>query len=334
MLALDLGGTQLRTAVVLADGKLLGRRAQRTPRTASEIVADSSDSLTLSLSDAEAQSGGPLRPRALGISAPGPLDVERGVILDPPNMDRSLWSFPLAAALADELKLPVAMERDTQVAALAEGEFGAGQGLTDYVYLTISTGIGGAVVSDGRLLRGPDMVAGELGHITVDLDGPPCGCGARGHLEALASGTGIARAAREAGLGDVGASTVAALEEAGNDAATLIMERARRAVAAALVSIVDIFNPQRVIVGGGVAIGQGDRLLGPVREAVRTLSFARQGARVEIVPAQLGDDVGLIGALSLVRLARLGEDGDLNSDATLSGHTALPTQRPIAEDGE
>jgi glucokinase len=128
----------------------------------------------------------------------------------------------------------------------------------------------------------------------------------------MSSGTGIARAARDAGLGDISAAQVAALEEAGDATAARIMETARRAFAAALVSIVDVFNPQRVIVGGGIALGQGDRLLQPARDAVERLSFRRQAARVEIVPAQLGDDVGLIGALSLVRLARLGEDRDLH----------------------
>jgi glucokinase len=180
------------------------------------------------------------------------------------------------------------------------------------VYLTVSTGIGGGVVIDNRLLRGPDAVAGELGHLTIDLDGPECGCGARGHLEAISSGTGIARAARERGLGEIGAVQVAALEDAGDETAAQIMDYARRAFASAVVSIVDVFNPSRVVVGGGIAIGQGDRLLQPARDAVEQLSFRRQAARVEIVAAQLGDDVGLIGALSLVRLARFGEDRDLN----------------------
>jgi len=176
------------------------------------------------------------------------------------------------------------------------------------LYLTVSTGVGGGVVIGGRLMRGPDQLAGELGHLTIDLDGPQCGCGARGHLEAISSGTGIARAAYDRGLGDISAAQVAALEDAGNETAAQIMDYARSAFAAALVSIVDIFNPSRIVVGGGIAIGQGERLLGPAREAVEQLAFRRQAARVEVVPAQLGDDVGLIGALSLVRLARVGED--------------------------
>jgi glucokinase len=247
-------------------------------------------------------------PSALGISAPGPLDPFKGVLIDPPNLDRSLWGYPLADQLGNAIGQPAVLERDTQVAVLAEGDFGAGRGLTDYVYLTVSTGIGGGVVSGGRLLRGADGLANELGHMTVDLNGPPCGCGAKGHLEAISSGTGIARAAMEAGLGDIDARQVADLEDAGDSAAAQIMERARGAFAAAAVSIVDLYNPQRIIVGGSIATGQGDRLLGPAREEIKAFSFRRQADRVELVLAELGDDIGLIGALSLVALAHLGDD--------------------------
>src|SRR4051794_38704790 len=312
VLALDLGGTQLRTAIALPDGTLAARRAEPTPHAADVMVEAATRALRSALDDAANM--GIERPVALGISAPGPLDPQNGVLIDPPNLDRRLWGFPLARALGDALGVEAFLERDTHVAALAEGEFGAARGLRDYVYLTVSTGIGGGVVTGGRLMRGPDCLAGELGHISVDIDGPPCGCGARGHLEAISSGTGIARAARERGLGDVSAAHVAALEDAGDETAREIMAYARRGFADALVAIVNIFNPSRVVVGGGIAIGQGDRLLAPAREAVSSYSFKRQAARVEIVPAQLGDDVGLIGALSLVRLARVGEDRPLNED--------------------
>ena len=316
MLALDLGGTQLRTAVVLGDGRVVARRASRTPRADAETLVTAcakqlqetvEDAATLSSTAGEAFS----QPVALAISAPGPLDPFRGVLIDPPNLDRSLWSFPLAARLGERMGLPAVMERDTQVAALAEGDFGAARRLTDYVYLTISTGIGGGVVSGGRLLRGADGLANELGHITIDINGPLCGCGARGHLEGITSGTGIALAAREAGLtsatGELGAREVAQAEMAGNPIAAQIMDRARAAFAAAAVSIVDIYNPQRIVVGGGLAMGQGDRLLEPARAAVKRYAFKRQAESVDLIPAQLGDDVGLVGGLSLVALARLGD---------------------------
>jgi glucokinase len=299
VLALDLGGTQLRTAVVRGDGTLLGRVSTPTPRAeADTLVERCASQLRQSLDAGRAQT----QPAALAISAPGPLDPFRGIFIDPPNLDASLRGFPFAERLGAQLGMPAVMERDTQVAVLAEGEFGAARGLSDYVYLTVSTGIGGGVVSGGRLLRGADGLANELGHMTIDIDGPLCGCGARGHLEAICSGTGLARA-----LGVERGSDVAAREDAGDPEARAVMDRSRAAFAAACVSIVDLYNPQRIIVGGGVAIGQGDRLLQPARDAIRELAFRRQAERVEVVQAELGDDVGLIGALSLVTLAGVGD---------------------------
>lgn len=312
VLALDLGGTQLRTAVVLADGTLFGRLASATPRQpADALVATCAAQLRATLAAARDAGAGGSDPIALAVSAPGPLDPFGGTFIDPPNLDPTLRGFPFAAALGEAVGLPAAMERDTQIAVLAEGRFGAARGLTDYVYLTVSTGIGGGVVSDGRLLRGVDGLANELGHLAIDFDGPTCGCGARGHLEGIASGIAIARA-----LGVDDARQVATREDAGDTDAKRVMAYARRAFAAACVSIVDLYNPQRIVVGGGVAIGQGERLLEPARQAIKELAFRRQAERVEVVPAQLGDDVGLVGGLSLVALAGLGDDMDLHNDYT------------------
>ena len=328
VLALDLGGTHLRTAVVDVDGVMHARRHGRTPigDGADAVIAAARVSLEASRDAHIAAGGAP--PVALGVSAPGPLDREGGVIIDPPNLGRSFWGQPLAPRLGALLGLPWAMERDTHVAILGERAFGAGVGRSDLVYLTISTGIGGAVISSGRLMTGPDGVAGELGHLTVDMDGPVCGCGGRGHLERLASGTGIALSAREALARGVDAPILAKVAEsiaprplesrhvaqaadAGDLVAGEIIDRARRAFAAAMVSIVDVFNPQRVIVGGGITIAWGDLLLQPARDLVAAAAFRIQARRVEIVPAQLGDDVGLIGTVPLVASA-LAVDGDIS----------------------
>jgi glucokinase len=303
ILSLDLGGTQLRTAVVLRDATILGRRSSSTPRADAETLLETSTrQLRQTLDEARSARPGAAQPVAIAISAPGPLEPVIGVFIDPPNLDPSLRGFRFANRLGQNLGLPAVMERDTQVAVMAEGAFGAARGLSNYVYLTVSTGIGGGVVLDGRLLRGADGLANELGHLTVDMNGPVCGCGARGHLEALSSGTGIARA-----MGVERASEVAAREDAGDPRAIEIMQRARDAFAAACVSIVDLYNPERIVIGGGVAIGQGERLLQPAREAIRNTAFRRQAERVELVAAELGDDVGLIGGLSLVELAGLGD---------------------------
>ena len=320
VLALDLGGTQIRTAVVLPDGSVRARRSERTPLTQGPEAVLAAAAASLRGSVEEHLATGGAAPTALGISAPGPLDPKRGVLTDPPNLGPLLWGLPLADRLAEATGLPAVLERDTHVAILAERAFGAGAGLDDLVYLTISTGLGGAVISGGRLISGPDGVAGELGHLTADMDGPRCACGGRGHFERLSSGSGIARSAIEAlAAGEdapeleriaaeiaprlLEAVHVSRAAQAGDRIAAAIIERAVRAFAASVVSIVDVFNPERIIVGGGVAEAWGEALLEPARELVAATAFRVAGRRVQIVPAALGPDVGLIGALPLVRMA-------------------------------
>jgi len=317
VLALDLGGTHLRTAVVDAQGALTARRRTRSPisQGAAAVVEAATRQLDETRVAHRATGGEP--PVALGISAPGPLDPVSGRLIDPPNLHHSLHGFALGPALGDALSLPWSLDRDTNVAVLAESRFGAGAGFPDLVYVTVSTGIGGGIITSGRLLTGGQRAAGEVGHISVDMDGPICGCGARGHLERLSSGTGIARSAHEALDTDVHAPVLRAIAAreaprpleavhvdeaatAGDAVALDIIARAIRAFAAAIVSIANLFAPDRIIVGGGIAIAWGDRLLQPARDAVEAHAFRVQAARVRIVPAALGDDVGLIGALPLV----------------------------------
>jgi glucokinase len=320
VLALDLGGTHLRTAVVTQDGRIHQRRRTRTPVAAGgeAIVAAAIAELTAVRTAWLADGGQP--PGAVGISAPGPLDPRGGVIIDPPNMGDTFKGLVLGPRLTDALGVPFALERDTNVAILGETAYGASRGFDDVVYLTVSTGIGGAVITGGRLLSGPDGVAGELGHLSLDHAGPPCGCGGRGHLERLASGSGMARSAREALAAGEPAPELARIAAeiaphpleaihvdqaaaAGDPVARAIVERAVSAFAAAMVSIVDVFGPDRVVVGGGIAMAWGDRLLGPAREAIAATAFRVQAARVRVVPAELGDDVGLIGTVPLVASA-------------------------------
>lgn len=315
----------MRSAFVRTDGTLLGRREAPTRVDAGPdaVIADAIELLSTvraQLTTAEPRQGAaePPRPIAIGISAPGPLDPSGGRLLEPPNLGPAFWSLSIADRIASALELPAVLERDTNVALLGELGFGAARGARDVLYLTVSTGIGGSVLTDGRLLSGPDGAAGELGHVVVDFNGPVCGCGARGHLEAFSSGVAIARAAHEAveadgaaGLAErarqiaptaLSARDVADLELAGDPIARAIMETARAAFAAALVSFVDVFAPELIVIGGGIAQGQGGRLLDPAREAIRRFAFRKAAARVRVVPAALGDDVGLVGALGLVAL--------------------------------
>jgi glucokinase len=323
ILGLDLGASRIRAAVVAGDGRVLARITRPTP-----VASGPAAVVDACVAALEAVRRDPaIASRALvglGVAAPGPLDAATGTLLEPPNLGPAFHGLRLGDDLARATGLPVAMERDTNVAALAEQAFGSARDERDFLYLTVSTGIGGAVMADGRLFRGPDGLAGELGHVLVDLDGPPCGCGARGHLEAVASGSGIARLARDrieagdapglaafadrardrAGIGggEIDARLVAAAEEAGDPAAADIMGRARRAFAAALVGLVDVFTPHLVVVGGSLAAGQGERWLAPARDAVATLAFRAVARRTRLLAAALGDDVGLAGAVPLLAL--------------------------------
>jgi glucokinase len=279
----------------------------------------------------------------IGVCSPGPVDPSAGVILEPPNLGPRFRDVPLAAELAASENLPAFLDRDTNVAALGERAFGAARGCDDFIYLTVSTGVGGAIVAGGELFHGPDGLAGELGHVPVSLDGPRCGCGGIGHVEAFAAGVSLARfadalvaadgspflgnRARELAAGEaLSARDVAEGSLAGDPACVELMERARRAVAAACVGYVNAFNPHRIVIGGSIAEAEGDRLLEPIRTAIASEAFQVLARRVRVVPAALGGDVSLAGAQPLVmsRLARM--------DPQPSSHSGRSDQ-PVAVPG-
>jgi glucokinase len=319
VLALDVGGTRIRAAVVGVDGRILARSDGRTPAGEGPAPVIETCIAHLRAVRDEILRLGPRRVPAvtgIGLCAPGPLDTVTGFLVEPPNFGPGFVNVPFAGPIGDALGLPAVLERDTHVAALGELAFGAARGARNFLYLTVSTGFGGAIVIDGRLYGGPDGVAGELGHQVVDLDGPICGCGGRGHLEAICSGTGLARRGTEAaqsGASPVLAALllarggeglegrdVAEAAAAGDPGAGAIVDRAIHAFAAASTGLVNVFNPELIVVGGSMAMGMGDELLGPAREAVARDSFRIPRARVRIVPAALGDDVGLLGAVPLL----------------------------------
>jgi glucokinase len=313
-LAIDLGASRLRAAAVAAGGEVLRRRETPTPRDGSPraLVGAVIDLLSALAADLPADSLARLA--GIGVSAVGPLDAERGVLLGPPNLGAGYRGLELAAPLRGHFGLPVAIERDTNVAALAERAFGAARGCDDFVYLTVSTGIGGGIVHDGRIFGGSRGLAGELGHVPVSLAGPACGCGRPGHLEAFASGSGIARRAHEAveaGAGgalarlqaeageEFGAADVVAAEEQGDGVAATILDEAVAAFASATLGFVNAFDPQLIVVGGGVMTGLGGRLLAAAQQAVEESALAPPARKTEIVAAALGDDCSLIGCLPL-----------------------------------
>ncbi|HID89956.1 MAG TPA: ROK family protein [Anaerolineae bacterium] len=314
-IAVDLGGTQIRAARYGADQV---RQARANLPTRAE---EGPDGVLTRIEQAIRQvwppDGGVT---AIGMAAPGPLDSRRGVVYFAPNL--SGWKdVPLRRWLEETFGVPSFVGNDANLAALGEHQYGAGQGVDDLIYLTISTGIGGGIILNGCLFEGGGGLGGEIGHITVDAEGPFCACGNRGCLETLASGSAIARAARAAVAagrpsalvdrvgGDPSRITAKEVAQAAREGDRLSQEILRRAgfyIGAALVSLMYLLNPALFVIGGSVTKA-GDLLFGPIRETVenRAPEVYRRG--VSIRPAALGDDVGLLGALALAR-GRVGGD--------------------------
>jgi glucokinase len=297
VLALDIGGTKIAAGVV-----------DRTGRVHSFLVAPSDadrgpDDMLPRLFElgrrAAEESGLASALEAVGIGCGGPLDAERGILLAPPHLPG--WRDVPVTELAERaLGLPATLENDATAAAAAEHRYGAGVGVSNMVYLTISTGVGGGVVVGGRLYRGANGNGGELGHVTIDWHGRPCkGCGRRGCLEAYVSGTSIAERAREAGLSFATAEEVAAAARAGDEGAVRVWDETVEALACGLTSIVNLFEPELVVVGGGVG-RSGEQLLGRARTWVLEHAMGPAGVAVDIVHAALGDHVGVVGAAAIV----------------------------------
>jgi glucokinase len=304
VLGLDIGGTKLAAGVVADDGKVLSFTVTSTnPEEGPERGLERLFELGR---QAVAESGvGWERIALVGIGSGGPLDATRGVLIAPPHLPG--WrDVPLVARAEEAFGLPVVLENDATAAAAGEHRFGAGAGTRNMVYLTISTGVGGGSVIEGQLYRGASGNGGELGHVTVDCGGRHCrGCGRKGCLEAYVSGTSIAERAREAGMGSVTAGDVSVAAKAGDPVATAVWDATTDALACGLTSIVNLFEPELVVLGGGVVSGTGEQLLGPVRERVRAESMAPAGGAAEIVQSALGDHVGVVGA-AVIALDRLG----------------------------
>jgi glucokinase len=298
VLGLDIGGTKLAAGVVDANG------AVHSFVVAPTRVDEGSESGLERLFElgrrAIADSGLEMEQiEAVGIGSGGPLDADRGVLIAPPHLPG--WhDVPVVRLTEDAFGLAATLENDATAAAAGEHRWGAGAGVRNMVYLTISTGVGGGVVIDGRLYRGSMGNGGELGHVTIDWHGRRCrGCGRLGCLEAYVSGTSIAERAHEAGLELPTAAAVAAAARDGDPGATAIWDETVEALACGLTSIVNLFEPELVVLGGGVT-RSGDQLLRPVRERVRASTMQPAGNAADIVLSPLGDQVGVIGAAAIV----------------------------------
>ncbi|MEZ0114210.1 glucokinase [Catenulispora sp. EB89] len=297
--AIDIGGTKIAAGLVDGAGELLARHERPTP--AAEpmtAVDDLLAALTAEPAWAEAV--------AVGIGSAGPIDAAKGTV-SPLNIHA--WrDFPLAARVADRTGLPVTLAGDGVAMAAGEHWRGAAKGRENVLCMVVSTGVGGGLILGGRLRPGPSGNAGHVGHMCVELDGPPCPCGARGCVEVIASGTAIAARAVSEGwqrpgggaASEATAAEVADSARAGDPIALASFDRSAKALAAAIAGTAALVDMEAAVIGGGVA-KSGELLFGPLREHLKEyarLSFTRD---VTVHPAALGGDAGLIGAAALVR---------------------------------
>jgi glucokinase len=316
-IGVDMGGTKLLAGAVDI-GLEVHHRAQRTltglDQSALLDIAVDAVNETRESADGEVD--------AVGFGIPSLIDQRTGIAVIAVNLP--LIEIPFADVMAERLGLPVFVDNDANVATLAEHRAGAAQGASEVLLLTIGTGIGGGLVLRNEVYRGAIGAAGELGHVVIDMDGPPCqgNCPNRGCVESLASGTALAREARrvarerpESGLGraqragrELAGPLVTELAHDGDRAAIEVLELIGTRLGVALASLTNIFNPEVIVIGGGV-IGAGDLLLEPARAELLRRALPPSRGLVKVVPAHFGVEAGMIGAAALAfdGLARKGQ---------------------------
>ncbi len=318
-LGIDFGGTKVLGAVVdLSTGEVIGAYKKRTSKadSAAELMARLYEVADGALK--AAKFGKKDKIEGIGLGIAGQVDSQRGILLDTPNLSQASVNLPVAKTLADHYGVPARLGNDVQVAALGEARFGAGKDVSDFLCVFVGTGIGGAIVRDGVLIRGATGTAGEIGHLVVDVNGRFCGCGGRGHLEAYASRTAITRAiisdlrhGRPSSLagqieddashpGGV-AIRSGVLAKAIADGDALAQEAVREAgtyLGVGLASAINLLNPARIILGGGV-IEAIDLLFEEAKQHARRDALPTSARSIEIVRAGLGDNSGVVGAAIL-----------------------------------
>lgn len=308
VIGIDLGGTKISTALSTFEGEVVEKVVISTNAKEGEIpvlnriigtVESVLEQAKVDVAEVE----------TIGIGSPGPLDAKKGVIISTPNLP--FKDFNVTKPLMDKFDVPVYLDNDANVATIGEFMFGAGKGKSNVVYFTVSTGVGGGAVLNGNIYRGNTCNALEIGHTTVAPNGPRCNCGNVGCLEAVASGTAIGKRGMEAVATNVETSLksyekVTSYEvfkeaEKGDQVAKDIVEDALNYLGIGVANAVSIFDPEVIIIGGGVT-QVGDILFNKVREVVKKRCFKSMVEACEIVPAGLGTDAGVIGAVALAIL--------------------------------
>ena len=308
VLAIDLGGTKVLTAIISNQGQVMAKErcltlADEGPEAVINRILSAIDHLLsqrkINLSQLD----------SISIAAAGAMDFEKGLITLSPHLPR--WhDVPLRDIVKEKYKVNTFLINEASAAALGEHYFGAGRGINNLILLTVGTGIGGGIIINGKLYSGASGSAGEIGHMTIDDNGPRCSCGNTGCLETLVSGTAVTKEAIKrirqgerssiaeivgGKVENITAEKVSLAAQDGDSLALEVILKAATYLGVGLVNLVNIFNPEMIIIGGGMA-KMGDLLLNPARQVVRERAFQLPAQAVQIVPAQLGDDAGVIGA--------------------------------------
>ena len=308
VLAIDLGGTKIIAAIISNQGRVIAREyyltlAEEGPQLVIKRTLSAIDRLLSSRGIDSSQLN------SISIAAAGAIDFDKGLVTLSVNLP-GWYDIPLRDLIKEKYRVNTFLINDASAAALGEHRFGAGKGVNNLIYLTVSTGIGGGIIINGKLYSGPCGSAGEIGHMTIDVNGPRCSCGNIGCLEMLASGTAVAREAIkrirqgersslteivEGKIESITAEKVEVAAQGGDSLAVEVILKAANYLGVGLVNLVNIFNPEMIIVGGGMA-KMGNLLLDPAKQVVRERAFQLPAQAVRIVPAQLGDDAGVLGA--------------------------------------
>ncbi len=317
----DLGGTKILTAVADEKGSIMGscRRDTEVERGEERIVENICLSLEAALEEAEIKKD---ELSAMGVGSPGPLDTRKGIIHETPNLP--FVDFPLVDKLEEKLGLPVYLENDANAAALGEKNFGAGRDGGDQIYITVSTGIGGGIIINDEIFHGAGDGAGEIGHMIVKQGGPTCGLGQhRGCLEAMASGTAVAREARRMTLNgrtpelekllaeneidpedqEIPGHIIAEAARRGDEAVRMIYREMGYYLGMGVASLITLFNPDMIIFGGGVMKAR-DLFWKEMTKSAADHALPSAREICDLVEAELGDRTGVYGAIAAAKTAR------------------------------
>jgi glucokinase len=315
ILGIDLGGTKVMAAVFDGEGQIVSRaRAKTKAWRGGEMVFQTVARTARHAIERAGITAEELR--AVGIGAPGPLDPDTGVIIESANMN--MHGFPLGPRLAETFNCPAIVDNDVNAGTYGEYRAGAGRGARDVLGVFVGTGIGGGIIADGALYHGFSKNAGEIGHIIIEANGPRCGCGNRGCMEALGSRTAMTRDLRKAiKRGDktllkeklkqdtelVSGSDFGKAYRAADKTVVKIMNRAARMIGIGIGSLVNVLSPEIVVLGGGVVEAMEDDFIARIEASARNVAFDFMAKDLKIVRAALGDDAGVTGAAMLAREA-------------------------------